>query len=435
MDRLHRANEFIDIGDLESALYEFNKILFYDKTIADAYAERAEIYLKLCDFSSAIANFKKAIQLKHKEEWERKLNQLYFLKGLALIEEGYCNDALNLVKTLQIEDIKFIYLRAMAYIRAGNKFLAFEEIEKCLEKDPDNIEVLILKGKLLWSIDKIDEGNEQFWKAHNINPEHHEVVEFLSIMKPKAEMKYQEAMKNIFKRDLQAAFESIREGLELFRDMTKLLLLRASLYRQQKDYESALNDLEKASKFMFVDGLENEVKSQIGLTYNAMGASLFAKEKYHDAVTIFNEALNFMDTDPGIYMNRGDSYRELKKYNLALSDYHYALDLGGDDSKIKMRLALTHYALGVNCFNEKDYEGAKIEFSRSIDYNDTMPEVYINRARACSEIGLMDKAYADIEKTLELQPNHPMANSMIQNYNRDTKPSFQGRRFVSYKNY
>ena len=56
----------------------------------------------------------------------------------------------------------------------------------------------------------------------------------------------------------------------------------------------ALNDLERASKFMFAEGLEVEVKQQIGLTYNDMGSSLFQKKKYHDSVTIFNEALNFM---------------------------------------------------------------------------------------------------------------------------------------------
>jgi hypothetical protein len=31
MERLHRANDFIEINDLEGALAEFNKILFYDK--------------------------------------------------------------------------------------------------------------------------------------------------------------------------------------------------------------------------------------------------------------------------------------------------------------------------------------------------------------------------------------------------------------------
>ncbi len=38
----------------EGALIEFNKVLFYDKNIAEVFAEKAEIYIKMCDFSSAI---------------------------------------------------------------------------------------------------------------------------------------------------------------------------------------------------------------------------------------------------------------------------------------------------------------------------------------------------------------------------------------------
>ena len=109
------------------------------------------------------------------------MNQLYFMKGLTLIEEGYCNDALNLVSQIDSDDIKFTYLKALAYVRVSNKELAFEEIENCLAIDPNNVEVLILKGKLLWSVDRVVEGNECFWAAHNIFPEHHEVVEFLAI--------------------------------------------------------------------------------------------------------------------------------------------------------------------------------------------------------------------------------------------------------------
>ena len=85
-------------------------------------------------------------------------------------------------------------------------------------------------------------------------------------------------------------------------------------------------------------------------------------------MTILNEAITFMPTDPGIHINRGDTYRELKKFNLAQSDYHYALDLGGDAKLIKPRLSLNHYALGAVCFNRLDYEGANIEFSRAIDF-------------------------------------------------------------------
>ena len=103
-----------------------------------------------------------------------------------------------------------------------------------------------------------------------------------------------------------------------------------------------------------------------------------------------------MPNDAGIHLNRGDTYRELKRFNLALSDYHYALDLGGEATMIKARLSLTHYALGATCFNDQDYEGANIEFSRAIDFFSGNPEYYVNRARACMQLGLVDTAFKDL---------------------------------------
>ena len=62
-----------------------------------------------------------------------------------------------------IHDVKFRYLNALASIRASNKDLAFSELEKCLEMDPRNIECYVLKGKLFWSVDRIEDGNQCFW--------------------------------------------------------------------------------------------------------------------------------------------------------------------------------------------------------------------------------------------------------------------------------
>ena len=111
--------------------------------------------------------------------------------------------------------------------------MAFSELEKASQKDPDNIEVLILKGKLLWSIDQIDQGHDMFWHAHHIDPNHHEVIEFLSIQKPRAEEFYQKATKAIFEGNRFLALELISKGLDLFHDMTKLLLLRAAVHRER----------------------------------------------------------------------------------------------------------------------------------------------------------------------------------------------------------
>ena len=148
-----------------------------------------------------------------------------------------------------------------------------------------------------------------------------------------------------------------------------------------------------------------------------MGTSLFQKKRYHEAMTILNEAITFMPTDPGIHINRGDTYRELKKFNLAQSDYHYALDLGGDTKLIKPRLSLNHYALGALCFNRLDYEGANIEFSRAIDFFSGNPEYYLNRAKACMELGQFGNAFEDLKVVLELDPTDDRANGMMMQFN------------------
>lgn len=70
-----------------------------------------------------------------------------------------------------------------------------------------------------------------FWAAHAVDPDHHEVVEFLAIMKPRAEEYYKKATKHIFEGNKVLALEAIKKGLEMFHDMSKLLLLRASIHR------------------------------------------------------------------------------------------------------------------------------------------------------------------------------------------------------------
>ena len=45
----------------------------------------------------------------------------------------------------------------------------------------------------------------------------------------------------------------------------------------------------------------------------------------------------------------------------------------------------------------------------------------MNRARSCVELGLVESAYNDLMKAIEIDPSHDMANSMIQNFNRDKK--------------
>jgi len=68
-------------------------------------------------------------------------------------------------------------------------------------------------------------------------PEHHEVVEFLAIQRPRAMEYYKKATNFVFLGNKYLALENISKGLELFHDMTRLLLLRAAIHRESKDYD------------------------------------------------------------------------------------------------------------------------------------------------------------------------------------------------------
>jgi hypothetical protein len=46
------------------------------------------------------------------------------------------------------------------------------------------------------------------------------------------------------------------------------------------------------------------------------------------------------------------------------------------------------------------------------------------------ELGMVDIAYKDLQKTLEMDPQHEIAQSMIQNFNQAPKLAFTGKRFV-----
>jgi len=96
-------------------------------------------------------------------------------------------------------------------------------------------------------------------------------MEFVRIMKPIAEDWHKKAMHAIFSEDWEKALFCCDKGLSIYRENSKLLILKAVIDRKLGNFEVALNDLERASRHMNFEGLVTEVNTQISLTYNEMG--------------------------------------------------------------------------------------------------------------------------------------------------------------------
>ena len=239
---------------------------------------------------------------------------------------------------------------------------------------------------------------------------------------------------------------------------THLLILRAFLFRKRQKYELALNDLENAykslrgddklisflsnqkdldsslssslpgdinEKFMKKDSqnllpsnLEEELVSQIGLTYNEMGCFLFSNDKFSEALTVFSEALKFRANDYGISVNRGDCYKTMGELEKALENYEKAIQLGGKESDISERMAECLYKLGVRLFNKTDYRAALENFTRMIDYKKDNADYYIIRAKCHEQLHNLKGAFVDVQQALKIAPNHAHAFQIMKQLNK-----------------
>ena len=208
----------------------------------------------------------------------------------------------------------------------------------------------------------------------------------------------------------------INKGLNVYRDSPKLLLLRASINRQLQNYEEALDDLERASLHMNFENISEQVRMQIALTYNDIGQTLFKEKRYQDAITPFNEAINFLGGDSGLFINRGDCYRMRGINEVALADYHHAVELGALKEIINPRLAAVHYAISLELYNQTDYSGASIECSRAISYNPIVADYYVGRAKAQINLSYLQNAFEDLQKALSITPGHEEANRLVSNF-------------------
>ena len=64
------------------------------------------------------------------------------------------------------------FIKAHAFALTNYLVYAIHEIEKALKVNSNNIQAFLLRGKILWALNKVPEGNLDYWRAHSLNPDH-----------------------------------------------------------------------------------------------------------------------------------------------------------------------------------------------------------------------------------------------------------------------
>ena len=128
---------------------------------------------------------------------------------------------------------------------------------------------------------------------------------------------------------------------------------------------------------------------------------------------MFNEGLKFKKNDWGMVGNKGDCYLKMKEFQKALEEYKIALELGGNNTNIKLRFGLAHYYQALNFFNQKKYQECinKIEDALKWDKNNAD---YMTLKGLCHSLMADSKgAYLSFKSAVEKNPDHKEATTYL----------------------
>ena len=164
---------------------------------------------------------------------------------------------------------------------------------------------------------------------------------------------------------------------------------RALIYRDRKNYDKALSDLNTALAL-----------KPSAATFNSRGKTYFDMNKPLDAINDYNRGIALDSTLVEAWANRGAAYGQLGQLDLAMSDLSKALSL---DSVHINALVNRGAALGVT--GRKDE--AIRDLSRVIELDPTHTNAIVNRELTYREMGKFDLALADCDRFLAIKKDNP----------------------------
>lgn len=152
-----RANGKAEIGDLYGAIEDYNSCLELNPSLSDAIYSRGVAYMETNNYTSAIKDFTKIVSLNPNDA------QAYRNLGDAKINLGDFNGAITdytkaIEYSVPLEYLSDVYgSRAVAFAAKEQYQKAMSDIDRSLEINPTNHQVLLNKQELKRKLDQLSE--------------------------------------------------------------------------------------------------------------------------------------------------------------------------------------------------------------------------------------------------------------------------------------
>jgi protein O-mannosyl-transferase len=299
-----RAYAFVEQGDYEKALADYDRALTLYPSYGPGYNDRGVTYFRQQKYQQAIADFTKAIQLAPEK------TQSYINRGDVYRETGRISEARDdYQKAIEINPRSPVGLSRMAEISKGegNPQGAVKNYTLAIAQDPRNWSAYWERGNIYAARGLDDLAIADYSKVIEIQPRFIEARvsrgnSYLSI------------------GDLEKAIADYSQVIRTAPQIPEVYSNRGLAYIRKQDFDSALSDYSAAIRINpgFAAALENR-------------SMIYAqKREFKLALDDCNAAIKLNPQKVENYYNRGLIHVQLRQYPTALSDFEKVLSLNKD---------------------------------------------------------------------------------------------------------
>ncbi|XP_063677695.1 uncharacterized protein LOC134813749 isoform X3 [Bolinopsis microptera] len=302
----HRHIIYVIQGDMNTALNDLTNIIRHNQNQPRVYLARAEIYQKQGDVTGAILNYSQALKRDaNNAETYYKRADLFEEKGdILLALEDY-----TMANKLCPSNTIAILKKGKYNFERGAYSVAVADFTAMLEQEPYNSIARTYRGRANAKMGKYTSALEDLSCAIHLDPGNHLPFYHRAVLLRKENPK----------RALQDFSVSI--VLNSTVKNSKSFLHRGVLYADLHRYEEAVPDFEVVVELDW-----NSVEAHINL---GLICQLHLKQ-FKRAIRCFAAAIDVDPTQHRAYVCRGDAYKAIKKFGLALIDYTRAIHIRPD---------------------------------------------------------------------------------------------------------
>ncbi len=384
---LERASIYQEMGDFQNAKRDCFHIFTKDSSNIDAIISLGSIYESEGRFDDAISIFDKGIEQYQKNP--KRAAYCYINKGFVLSKMGNISESIkNFNSAIQINPKNGDFYKARGdyfFYHLNNYSKAIEDYTHAIQLDSTVISYWATRAMVYWTIGKKEEAVTDLNHAYLIDPNDLISISlsatsyFISGMNEFAFQLLQDVMND---PNMNSADKAIYYPV------------RGTFYQDLKDYKNAEIDFTKAIK----------INPKIAENYQNRADLYYLIEEYDKALRDLNVAIQLSPNNYIYLYNRADLYYHGFNDSLnAISDLKKILSISPSNVDAinflgniyedfgRIDLAIASYELGIALEGTAPFSAAYC---------------YQNRGNIYAELGENDKAKADFDKAVMINPNN-----------------------------